>query len=122
MPELKDITDEISRTARDAAYVVVGLGVLGFQRAQVRRQELTKRLSEPRVQVETALDDVRGELTRRVKQADDRLERVITRLESTWEPVEQRLPAQARSLVLQARTQAREARQQIRSLLPHYAA
>ena len=38
MPEIKDITQEITKAVRDAAYVVVGLGVLGVQRAQVRRQ------------------------------------------------------------------------------------
>lgn len=118
MPELKDITDEISRTARDAAYVVVGLGVLGLQRAQVRRQELTKRLVEPRAQVESTLGDVRGELARRVKDVDDRVEDIITKLETTWEPLEEKLPAQARSLVQQARAQAKEARHQIRTLLP----
>ena len=117
MPDIKDITDEISRSARDAAYVVVGLGVLGFQRAQVRRQELSKRLGDPRAQVETVLEDARNELSRRVKDVDGRIEQAISRLESTWEPVEQRLPAQARSLLEQARTQAREARQQLRALL-----
>jgi len=118
MPELKDITEEISKTARDAAYVVVGLGVLGLQRAQVRRQDLAKRLAEPRDQVENTLGDVRGELSRRVKDVDERIEVVIGRLESAWEPVEERLPSQARSLAQQARSQAREARQQIRTLLP----
>jgi len=117
MPDIKDITDEISRSARDAAYVVVGLGVLGFQRAQVRRQELSKRLADPRAQVETVLEDARHELSRRVKDVDGRIEQAITRLESTWEPVEQRLPAQARSLLEQARSQAREARHQLRALL-----
>ena len=52
MPELKDITDEITKTARDAAYVVVGLGVLGIQRAQVRRQQLQRRFAEPRGPIE----------------------------------------------------------------------
>lgn len=118
MPELKDITEEITKTARDAAYVVVGLGVLGVQRAQVRRQELGKRLAEPRASVEGRLDDVRGEIARRVKDVDDRVEKAIDRLEATWEPLEERLPEQARSLVKQARDQAREARQQIRTLLP----
>lgn len=118
MPELKDITDEISRTARDAAYVVVGLGVLGVQRAQVRRQELVKRLAEPRAQVETTLGDVRGELARRVKDVDEQVESVITRLEEAWEPIEEKLPGQARSLLQQARSQAKEARHQIRTLLP----
>ena len=115
---MKDITEEISKTARDAAYVVVGLGVLGLQRAQVRRQDLAKRLAEPRAQVENTLGDVRGELSRRVKDVDERIEVVIGRLESAWEPVEERLPSQARSLAQQARSQAREARQQIRTLLP----
>lgn len=118
MPELKDITDEISRTARDAAYVVVGLGVLGVQRAQVRRQELVKRLAEPRAQVETTLGDVRGELARRVKDVDEQVESVIIRLEEAWEPIEEKLPGQARSLLQQARSQAKEARHQIRTLLP----
>lgn len=117
MPDLKDITEEISKTARDAAYVVVGLGVLGFQRAQVRRQELSKRLAEPRAQVEDKLGDVRGEFTKRVKGVDDRVEEAIARFEASLVPLEQRLPAQARALVEQARTQAREARQQLRTLL-----
>ena len=38
---------DITKTLRDAAYVTIGLGVIGFQRAQVRRQELTKQLALP---------------------------------------------------------------------------
>jgi phage shock protein A len=118
MPELNEITEELSRTARDAAYVVVGLGVLGLQRAQVRRQDLAKRLAEPRAQVESTLGEVRQELGRRVKDVDDRVEKAISLLEDRWEPFEERLPGQARTLIQQARNQAREARQQIRTLLP----
>ena len=36
--------DPLPKLARDAAYIVVGFGVLGIQRAQVRRRELHKRL------------------------------------------------------------------------------
>jgi hypothetical protein len=35
---------DIRKTVTDAGYVTVGLGVLGFQQAQVRRRELQKRL------------------------------------------------------------------------------
>jgi hypothetical protein len=35
---------EINNALKDAAYVAVGLGVLGFQKAQVRRVELAKQL------------------------------------------------------------------------------
>ena len=37
---------DIRKTAADAGYVTVGIGVLAFQQAQVRRREVQKRLSE----------------------------------------------------------------------------
>ena len=117
MPELKDVTDEITKTARDAAYVVVGLGVLGFQRAQVRRQELQKRLAEPRGQIQDRLGGVRTEVTRRVKDVDGTVEVVIGRIESSLEPIESRLPEPARDFVKQAHVQAREVRQHLRKRL-----
>jgi ribosome recycling factor len=117
MPEIKDITTGITKTARDAAYVAVGLGVMGFQRAQVRRQELVKRFAQPRTLIESRLGDVRGEFTKSVKSVDEAVENVIGRVESTFEPLEERLPTQARDLVKQAQAQAREARQQLRNLL-----
>ena len=40
--------DDVGKTLQDVAYVGVGLGVLAFQRAQVRRQELRKDLSRLR--------------------------------------------------------------------------
>jgi len=117
MPEFKDITEEITRTARDAAYVVVGLGVLGFQKAQVRRQELQKRLAEPRTQIEDRLGDVRGGITRKAMDVEEAVEQVIGRIEASLEPIEERLPVPARDFVKQAHSQAREARQQLRKLL-----
>jgi hypothetical protein len=36
--------DDVSKTLQDVAIVGVGLGVLAFQRVQVRRQELRKDL------------------------------------------------------------------------------
>ena len=32
---------DLPKTLKDAAYVTIGLGVIGFQKAQVRRQELS---------------------------------------------------------------------------------
>ena len=37
---------DFEQFARDAAYAAVGLGVLGFQKAQVRRREIAEALSE----------------------------------------------------------------------------
>jgi hypothetical protein len=38
--------DDLANIAKDAAYVSVGLGVIAFQRLQVRRNELTKTFNE----------------------------------------------------------------------------
>ena len=62
MPELQEITDEVATWARDVAYVAVGLGVLGFQRAQVERRQLQQRLGTDLPHVEGRLADVRSAL------------------------------------------------------------
>jgi len=49
------MTIDLRKTATDAAYIVVGAGVLGFQQAQVRRREARARLTRLR-------DDARGSL------------------------------------------------------------
>jgi hypothetical protein len=42
--DLTAIAGRAADLAKDATYVTVGLGVLGFQRAQVRRREIERRL------------------------------------------------------------------------------
>ena len=115
MPEVTDVGDEFTRVARDAAYIAVGVGVLAFQRLQVRRQDLKKRLADS--QIEDRIVDVRDELAKRVRDVDEAVEQLIARVEASLEPIEDRLPFAARDLVRQAHTQAREARVQIRKLL-----
>jgi len=49
MPELTNINSlskGVGNLARDAAYVAVGLGVLGYQRVQVQRVELKNKLAK----------------------------------------------------------------------------
>lgn len=38
-------SEKVRNTAKEVAYTAIGLGVLGFQKAQVRRRELTEQLS-----------------------------------------------------------------------------
>ena len=124
-PFVKDLTN----AAKDAAYVVVGLGVLGFQQAQVRRREFVDLLSQPggplddRLSgVQDRLADVRVELSKRVQDVDGKLEGAIERIETSFEPLTDRLPEPARDLVKQASAQAKEARTQLWSLLASAAA
>ncbi|HVA75558.1 MAG TPA: hypothetical protein VNF71_13450 [Acidimicrobiales bacterium] len=57
---------EFNQAVKDGAYVAVGLGVLGFQRAQVRRVELTKQFTELAKAVEAQIGGV-GELGSQVE-------------------------------------------------------
>ena len=85
------ITDNL----RDAAYIVIGMGVIGVQRAQVRREEIRKsldtqrealeaRAAEARTMFESRGADAVKLLTDVVKQADARVaplrEQVLARI------------------------------------------
>jgi hypothetical protein len=46
-----------AESLKDAAYVAVGFSVLGFQRAQVRRRELTRQLRKERPELWSQIDE-----------------------------------------------------------------
>ena len=99
--------------------------MLGFQQLQVQRQELMKRLADPKVRPRRAGGLVRTDLSGALHSVDttveslmERFEEIVERLESAVAPLEDRLPTQARDLAKQAHVQAKEARAQIRSRRP----
>jgi hypothetical protein len=118
MPELNDLTDGVTNAARDAAYVVVGLGVLGIQKAQVRRTELRSRLGEE-LGLEDRLADVRTAVTSGAQHLDGIVEGAVQFVESALHPLEEQLPPTARDLAGKAHAQVRELRAQIRDLVAH---
>ena len=99
--------------ARDAAYVAVGLGVLGYQRVQVQRVELQNRLSED-FSLDERVDDVRQGVAKGFRQIDDLAESAAHFVETTLQPLEERLPEPVTQLTTKARQQARGVREQIR--------
>jgi hypothetical protein len=105
----KGVTD----LARDAAYVAVGLGVLGYQRVQVQRVELKNKLSQD-LALEQRLGDVREGMAKGIHQMDELAESATNFVESTLQPLEERLPAHVTQLTIKAREQAREVRTQLR--------
>jgi hypothetical protein len=116
MPEatnIGSISKGVSDLAREAAYVAVGLGVLGYQRAQVQRVELQNRLPKD-FSLDQHLSGVRSELSKGVKQLDDLLESATQLIETSLQPLEQQLPASVSQLTTKAFEQAREVRSQIR--------
>jgi hypothetical protein len=64
---------DVRNAARDAAYISVGLGVLAYQRAQVRRRELQQ-------QVEAQLAGTGEQLQKLTKQVEGRITPVIAQL------------------------------------------
>ena len=104
--------------ARDAAYVAVGLGVLAYQRAQVQRVELAHRLSRDfDIDLDKRISDVRGGGGKGIHQLDDLAETAVQFVETTFEPIEEKLPPTVSQLTTKAREQAREVRSQIRQLV-----
>jgi hypothetical protein len=118
MPDFTtDITKaahDLTGLAKDATYVAIGAGVLGFQRAQVQRQELHKRLAATKVDGENRLRGAQGDLHGVVHEVDTRVEQLIARVGAVVAPFEDSLPEPARSLAQQVHVQAGEARTQLR--------
>jgi hypothetical protein len=116
MPELTNINSlskGVGNLARDAAYVAVGLGVLGYQRVQVQRVELKNKLAKD-FSLDEHLTDARHEVTKGVKHLDDLVESAARFLETSFQPVEEQLPPTVTKVTSKAFDQAREVRNQIR--------
>lgn len=88
----KDVVEQL----KDAAYVAVGLGVLGAQRLLVERREVVKR-------VEPQLRSAASQLQRLATATDEKVNPVLHR-------VEEKLPPATRELVRSARGKATGAR------------
>jgi len=119
MPEIRTpaaAAEDLTKLVKDAFYVTVGLGVIAIQRAQVRRQELTKQVSGNVGDAKSQFQSLTKRFDDRVKLVEERLEGVEERFEAVLDQLEEHLPEQARELAQQARTAAKEARTQVRSL------
>ncbi len=132
MDASRNLSQNVSQNLRDTAYVAVGLGVLGFQRAQVARRELATNVAGDRQRLEasvraqvedlssaleTQLTEVREQLGKAAATLEEVLEPVAKDLEVRLDEVEERLPEPVRAVVASARQAAETAATQVRSLL-----
>src|SRR6266511_2792340 len=97
---------EIRKTVQDAAYTTVGVGVLAFQQAQVRRREaqadleaqakkartkIERQAKDVRSQVESATKDVRAKARRLGADVRGRVEPVVGDVKERVEPLVEQL-------------------------------
>lgn len=112
----KDInrtTQDLAKIAQDAAYVAIGLGVMGFQKAQVARRDLLGQIERQRTIAEGPVADFRSQASKVWKELDKSVTELIERADASFEPISERLPEQAQELV----KQAREVRDQLRGYI-----
>jgi hypothetical protein len=74
--------DEVTKIAKDALYVGVGLGVIGIQKIQVRRNELQKQLKGPVGGAREQVGSLSKAIDDRVKLVEERLQGVEGRVRS----------------------------------------
>jgi hypothetical protein len=110
---ISNLSKGVTDLARDAAYVAVGLGVLGYQRAQVQRVELQARLTKD-LALDQRIEEVRHGVAKGYLQIDDLAESAAQFVETTLQPLEEKLPSSVTHVTTKARAQAREVRIQIR--------
>ena len=65
--------DDVTAAVKDAALVTVGLGVIAFQRAQVRRNELEKAITAQAEEARGALGIVSTLVSERLKAVEERV-------------------------------------------------
>ncbi len=117
MAQLNELRTNVTRAVLEAGYATVGIGVIGFQKAQVRRQQLAKSVSGSREQIDTLVDNVLHQISDGVRSVDEVFEGTMDKLDARLDPIEERLPEPARAVVDKARSQAREARNQIKNIV-----
>jgi Cu/Ag efflux pump CusA len=115
-------TDRLLAVLRDAAYVVVGLGVLTVQQVQSRTRDLLGSVeSNPKVQQmgidRTQIEEIVSNWETQFASLDERFEVLEAQLDTAFEKIEDRLPDQAANVLGQAHDMAKAARKQVRGLL-----
>lgn len=107
---------DVTQSLKDTAYIAVGLGVLGFQRAQVARREIITNLGN-RERLDAQVSGVKAQVAKVVANLEEVLEPAAKELEGRLNEVEEHLPEQVKAIVASARQAAEIAADQLRSIL-----
>ncbi|MDQ6785031.1 MAG: hypothetical protein M3063_16665 [Actinomycetota bacterium] len=124
MPDLiPDITipdstiRDINKAFKDSAYAAVGFGVLSFQRAQVRRRELTEQLQGSNGVVGAQVAAARQQLAELTRRVDQQVAPVRRQLDERFDELEGRLPASTRNVFATIRSGAQAQESYLRNVV-----
>lgn len=106
--------DEVVQALKDAAYAILGFGVMGWNKVQASRRDWVKDMNGRRNTVESRLDGAREQLATAIRNLDHRLEPVRNDIEVQLDKAEERLPEQVRDMVKSARKFAKDTEHQVR--------
>jgi hypothetical protein len=108
-------TNELAQKAKDAAYTIVGLGVMGAQRAtmatkqagqQLRGDDASSTLDVERLRAKTK--DATAAARKQFGKFDEVVGGAIARIEEALAPIEERLPQPAKETVQKVKVAGRE--------------
>ena len=106
---------DVRKTLEDAAYITVGVGVIAFQQAQVRRREVQatveKQAKEAKSFLESRTADGKVKLEGVAKDVSGRVEPLVGDLRQRVEPLAEQIqsvPAQVKQFVDAGAGRARE--------------
>ncbi len=109
--------DRVTGALVDAFHITVGAGVLTFQKAQVRRRELSEQLTTYTDTAKGQLESVSNRVDDELKLVEERLGAFESRVEHLFDDLEERMPGQVHEIVNQAIEAAKDAQNQVKSLL-----
>jgi hypothetical protein len=115
-------TNEFAKRATDAAYTIVGLGVMGAQRATAATKQATKQFSADGPGTKLDFDalfaktkDATATAMRSLTKADGIVEGALSRIEEAFAPIEEFLPDAARETVQKFRGAGKDIHAQVRT-------
>jgi hypothetical protein len=117
--DLAKTAEKVATMAMEVAYVAIGVGILAFNRAQVRRQGLAD--AAERANLDGSIVEARNEVAKRLKDFDDSVGQLIKTFDATLDPVWERLPEPAQAVVQQAKGARDQVRSRITTLPPDQA-
>ena len=108
-------TSELAQKAKDAAYTIVGLGVMGAQRATLATKQAAQQLRSDDVSGPLDVDALRSKTKdathaarRQLSKVDEVVGGAIARIEEALAPLEERLPAPAKETVQKVKDAGKE--------------